>query len=347
MQSLVDSVAIKGQTASAIQEQAKTLINSLTFTAAGAWRMHHIVDLFSRDMTITKDFFTKPPELSAWVEDPGRKPEDFGWLNNLATSFVKNNYNPPVEFVANNHPWLPVDSASVPSDPSGPGPTSSTPQAGSPGGLPGDMNAGGLGTPEGLLGGTDPTAGRGQGGNPASALDGAGKAAQSAGDAAGKAANSAGQAGQGLGKAAQDAAGKLLNGKNGAGSLPEGALNLGSNSLNGAGRTGAGSGARSGGGGAGTGTRGVPTAKPSAQTVSASKAGAATPASRASLSNGGSGASGAGAPAGARGGGAAGKEHKVSKALRHAKYDVVEEGGAVLPVVGEEPKPPPIPTKST
>lgn len=342
LRELINFPNIKGEAADAIKKQAQTLIDSLTFVAGGAVRMHNIVDMFSQDVMRTREFFTQEGLYErVQYAMQNNEPSVVEWANNATMTVVRDQYNPPIYTVSQNHPDLPA-APTVPTDAGGPG-VSDAPSGGGPTALPAGLLANGGGVPEEFRAKPDNTGNQGQ--NPADSaggLDGLGDAAKGAGDAASKAAD-------GAGKAATDALGKLLGDQKGSG-LPDGVLGAVPAHANGlispSGFNSAG-GARGGGAGSMPGSaREVPTAKP-AQTVSPTKATSpATPTSRAGLSNSGS-SGGSGAPAAGHRGGAAEKEHKASKALR-TDHGVISEGEAVVAVVGGEPtEQPAAPARST
>lgn len=333
LQRLKDNGDIKGEAATAIKQQAQTLIDSLTFVAGGAARMAKLVDMFSQDVARTHEFFTQDglyERVQYAIQN--NDPDVVDWANNATMIVVRDQYNPPIYTVSQNHPDLPA-APTVPSDTSGPGSGTGAHDGGSTA-LPDELLANGRGVPDALLGKEDNDGDRGQNkANSASGLDGLGNAAQGAGDAAGNAAKGAQQA-------ASDALGNLLGDKKGSG-LPDGTPSTDPSRSGGlvaglgAGRSGGAP--RGGGPGPGLGTREVPTAKPATQPVASTKAATpATPTSRAGLSNTGS-SGGSGAPAAGHRGGATDKQHKASKALR-ADHGVISEGDAVVAVVGDEPK---------
>ncbi|MFT9664995.1 hypothetical protein ACM0CQ_22365 [Mycobacteroides abscessus subsp. abscessus] len=302
------------------------------------------LDMFSQDVKDTRSFFMQEGLADA-VREAEKHPPQAGniadWANQQTVIVVRDQYNPPISTISENHPSLPTP-AEVPSGPGGPG----GPGPGVPA-LPPGLLKNGLGLPDGFLGKVkDASDQRQDNGNPSGGSDGLGDAAKSASDAAGKATEGAGKAAGEAQKAATDALNKLLSDKNGSvpGTDPsrfDAATAMGTGPLRGGAR-GAGTGS-----GLGIGGREAPIAKPAAQPVASTKAtNPAAPASRAGLSNNGS-SGGSGAPASGNHGGAAAKVHKASKALR-TDHGVISEGDAVVAVVGDEPKEqPPAPTTST
>lgn len=342
LETISPSDGIKGATANAILEKVAELRRSVEATAAGAHRMDNLVDMFSRDISRTKEWFETGKLIYDMLpKGADGKPEassDLDMLNVAAQDTIRGSYNPPIDMIGYNHPDLPPapQAGGTPTPPA-----TTSPNLGGGSGGPGGIPPGGLGMPT-MPAVTDPAASQPSTASPASALGGLSNAAKGAGDAAQKAAQGAKQAGQNAAKAAQGALGNLLNGKKGPGGLPEGALALGPKNPTGATKAGGAGGAR---GGAGTPGRAAPSTKPTAQVSPVSKASAA-PASRAGISSS-AGSPGGGAPAaGHRGGGGADKVHKASKALRHNNHGMLEEGDAVVQVVGDDAKSaePPKPT---
>jgi hypothetical protein len=339
---------LSGATASAMFQKTRESLNYLRSLADAAERMDPLVDTFSRDVKETKDWFMSAKAQldndakarAAYMdipEDEARNDLLASLYNREAQQTIHQFYNPPIEWISQRHP----DMSAAPPHIGG------VPAAGGPsrgGGPPGGLKPGGLGAPQmpspvGLGSATPsaaepsaPTAGT-------DALKGIGDAAKGAGDAA----NGAAQQGQNaLGQAA-NAANQALGqtpkgGRGGATGLPEGTLALGPKGLSRP--TAASGGGARGGGAGGGGTKSPATSKPTAPSLPASKGVTAAQASRAGVA-GGAGTPGAGAPvAGQRGAAGAGKEHKVSKALRHAKHgeDVIGETEGVVPVIGAEAK---------
>ncbi len=333
----------KGQTADAIRKHADTLRASIDFAQGATNRMRINFDIFSQDVKDTRSFFMQEGLADAVRQaEKDHKARDIAdWANQQTVIVVRDQYNPPISTIAQNHPSLPTP-AEVPSGPGGPG----GPGPGVPA-LPPGLLKNGLGLPDGFLGKVkDASDQRQDNGNPSGGSDGLGDAAKSASDAAGKATEGAGKAAGDAQKAATDALNKLLGDKNGSvpGTDPsrfDAATAMGTGPLRGGAR-GAGTGS-----GLGIGGREAPIAKPAAQPVASTKAtNPAAPASRAGLSNNGS-SGGSGAPASGNHGGAAAKVHKASKALR-TDHGVISEGDAVVAVVGDEPKEqPPAPATST
>lgn len=333
----------KGQTADAIRKQADILRASIVFAQGATDRMRINFDIFSQDVKDTRSFFMQEGLADAvrQAEKDPKAGDIADWANQQTVIVVRDQYNPPISTIAQNHPSLPTP-AEVPSGPGGPG----GPGPGVPA-LPPGLLKNGLGLPDGFLGKVkDASDQRQDNGNPSGGSDGLGDAAKSASDAAGKATEGAGKAAGEAQKAATDALSKLLGDKNG--SVPstdpsrfDAATAMGTGPLRGAAR-GAGTGS-----GLGIGGREAPIAKPAAQPVASTKATSpVASASRAGLSNNGS-SGGSGAPASGNHGGAAAKVHKASKALR-TDHGVISEGDAVVAVVGDEPKEqPPAPTSST
>jgi hypothetical protein len=336
----------QGHTGQAVRDHARKSMDGVQGLVYAAGRMGFIVDMFSRDITTTKQFFTGPNwdmYQQMVLNGPEALQEDTrNIFNMMAVNFLRTSYRPPVDEVANNHPdvsgFLPPSVG-----PAFAGPTAPAPGGGGGGG---GLPRGGLGGPQTSDGGgSDPAAGPSAppSGPPSG---GAGNAANNAGDPSKAAGNTPQQAaGQGQnptdpsGDAARKAASDALNG--GRNRPPEGVLGLGPKGLSGA--TKGGGGAR----GAGTGARPI-IAKPAEARMAPSKAPTATPASRAGVS--GTGSPGAGAPAAGSHGGAADKTHKASKALHLQKHgqEVVGESEAVVPVIGDEidKSPPPKPGPS-
>ncbi|MCT7659700.1 hypothetical protein [Mycobacterium deserti] len=288
-----------------------------------------------------------------------------------AVQLFRDSYEPTVAAVTQNFPTLPPppNLKFQPAGPPGPGPTH-------PGGGPGLGGGGGpglggggmpkiggggmpkIGTPDfstagfeppeisGLdtdgIGTTDPSKLPGisdpQASLPSTIGSTPAKGLGSAVDAASQGLNSAlGQAT----KAAQSAAG--AGQKPFAPSLREGALGLGKPGD--AKGVGGGAGKGVGGGGAAGGGLGVnePSARLSSQPTMATGARGAVPAASSAM-GGGVGAPGmGGAPAGGGQRGADGKEHKTNKVLKSRKNgsEITGETGAVVPVLGADPTPPP------
>ena len=329
----------EGETIRMIFAAVDTLKNFIGPLSTAAERTQHIAKMFADDIGQTKAWFTDPQRV-AISEGPDSPTKES--LDIAAQITVRDAYNPPLAIIAQNHPDLPPPPPEI--SPDAAGTPTSMPSGPGPGGIPPGLNQSGLGLPD--LGdkddrNTDPNQNQNQPEIPTGALDSAGNAAQDAGNAATKTAEDAGSA-------AQDALRSLLNDKTGAELPGDAALNsalglgLGANAVNALSKAGAGSGLR-----ASPGTAKVtPVIKPIEPTSTTSKTSAAgAPSSRASLSSGSGGMGGSGAPAAGHGA-SADKQHKASKALRHDKYDLVEEGGAVVPVVGDESKPPPPPSPS-
>ncbi|MFV8320451.1 hypothetical protein [Mycobacterium sp. 23] len=367
-QQLRDAIALargtlSGATVSAILQKASDSTNYLTSLADATRRMDPLVDTFSRDVKETRDWFeamnTKlntdlanmmgENSLGDYSIDQKRLDDLMAIYDNMARTTIQDFYNPPIEWVSQRHPDM---SAGPPRVPGAPGGGPGSPSFGdSP---PGRLRPGGLGLPDmpslQPAGRTDPSAAQPNAPTmPTNAMQGLGDAAKGAGDAANdatqKAQNAAGQAGN----AANQALGQIpQGGKDGHAALPEGVLGLGPSGLKGASAA-PGSGGGRGGGTGGTASRTPTVGKPSAQLASAGNTASSAPVSRAGAGAG-AGASGAGAPvAGHRGGAGADKQHKVSKALRHARHgqDVIGEAEAVLPVVGDESDGPSKPPRST
>jgi hypothetical protein len=331
----------RGSTATAIVEKATQSLTKLDELASAASVMGIVTQAFAGAITGTRDLIAgREQEYLDQVVNcsqgstPETRRDKENELNVFAQQVIRDLYNPTIEDIGGKHPTLSaaVPTAGIP----GGGPGSAGLGRGGGGGGAGGIKPGGLGTPAlpglgGPGGPTDPAADQ-QGpptmpsGSPQGGGDPAGGAGDAAKNAAGQAGNAASQA---MGKAGQ---------QNPAGRLPEGVLGLGPKGLKGAVKTGGAGGARGAGGAGAAQTRG-PATKPGAQLAPTSKAVTSVPTSRAGVSSTGA-AGGAGTPAAGHRGGAAGKEHKVNKALRHAKHgqEVVGDAEAVLPVIGDEPK---------
>jgi hypothetical protein len=329
----------QGQTGSAIRKHAVDSLRGVQALMQAAGRMSYIVDMFSRDITTTKQFFTGPNwdlYTQTALNGPEAAREDAkNALDILAANFMRTTYRPAIDEVAGQHPdvsgFLPPSLGTQAAGPTAPG----TP-AGAGGGGGQGLERAGLGAPAETGGaGSDPAGPSAPPGGPSPS--GGGSPAKAAGDGAGQGQNGAGQAGNG----AQKGLGDALNGdKKGLNRPPEGILNLGPKGQNGAGKVGGGA------GGAGGGSARPALAKPvDARMAAASKpADVPTPASRAGLSN--SGGPGAGAPAAGQRGNAADKVHKASKALHLQKNgeEITGDSEAIVPVIGDEAKkqPPPV-----
>jgi len=329
----------QGQTASAIKKHAVDSLRGVEALMQAAGRMSYIVDMFSRDITTTKQFFTGPNWAlynQTALNGPEAAREDAKHaFDILAANFMRTTYRPAIDEVAGQHPdvsgVLPPSLGTQAAGPTAPG----TPASGGGGGGQG-LERAGLGAPASTGGaGADPAGPSAPPGGPSPS--GGGSPAKAAGDGAGQGQNGSGQAGNG----AQKGLGDALNGdKKGLNRPPEGILNLGPKGQNGAGK--AGGGARGAGGG---GARPALPKPADARMAAASKpANVPAPTSRAGLSN--SGGPGAGAPAAGQRGSAADKVHKASKALHLQKNgeEITGDSEAIVPVIGDEAKKQPPPT---
>lgn len=329
----------QGRTGQEIREHAKKHVDAVQGLVLAARNMSSIVDTFSRDINVAKQFFTGPNwdlYQQTVINGPAAGQEDAKHIfDMMAMNFLKTSYRPPIDEIAGNHPdvsgFLPPTVG-----PQAAGPTAPASAGGSGGG-------GGLGIQRGGLGVPSPADATGSdagpsappsGPSPGGAGKAAGDAAQKAGDAA---QNGAGQAGE-TAKAASKA---LDAGKNGGNRPPEGVLNLGPKGSHGA--TKGGGGARRGGAGARPSVARPAEARMAPPTKAAP--GLSTPGSRAGVSNAGSG--GTGAPAAGQRRDEAAKVHKANKALhlqKNGEEVLGETEDAVIPVLGDSPAKAP-PTK--
>ncbi|WP_156661097.1 hypothetical protein [Mycobacterium sp. 852002-51163_SCH5372311] len=328
----------RGQTAMAIVNKAKESLSKLDELAMAAYTMSILIEAFGNVITGTRNLIVGREneyinEVLKCSENstPETRKDKENQLNLFAQEVINTLYNPSISGISGKHPEISTTSPTVGV------PGGAPPGLGFPGGSggpagPGAIKPGGLGMPElpspnGLTGPTDPASGQGMPTMPAGSPQGAGDAAKGAGNAAGQGANAANQALDQATKGGQ---------KNPSGGLPGGVLTPAAHGLNRPTKATGSGGAR---GASGAAPRGPSLGKPAAQLTPVSKAAAsaAVPASRAGVS-GGNGAPVAGAPAAGHQGGKAGKEHRVSKALRHTKHgqDVIGEADAVVPVVGDE-----------
>jgi hypothetical protein len=325
----------QGQTGQEIREHAKKHVDALQGLVNAAGRMSIIVDAFSRDINVAKQFFTGPNwdlYQQTVLNGPAAAQEDVKHIfDMMAANFLKTSYRPPIDEIAGNHPdvtgFLPPAVGSQ-----GAGPTAPASAGGVGGGS-------GLGIPRGGLGLPSPTDAAGSGAGPSAPPGGPspGGAGNAAGDAAQKAASAAQNGAGQAGNAAQQAAGKALDAaKNGGNRPPEGVLSLGPKGSPSAAKSG--SGVRGGGG---AGARPALSRPAEARMAASSKAPSpAAPASRAGVSNAGSG--GTGAPAAGQRRDEAAKVHKANKALhvqKHGEEVIGESEDAVVPVLGEKSAP--------